>query len=204
VGLEVFDTSMQAALGDTTATDDPDEEALLARAEWSFRKLPPYGLYRPFVDAAREKHFPLLGLGVPPALLRKVATDGFPSLTAKEQKQLPDLVLDDPEHRALFDATHRERPKTGTRDTQYAAAVLLDDTMAGAAAAWLGARQPARQLVIVTSAEHCRAPAVPGRLHRLTPCQVVTVRPVLEHTGADLQQVLTQYDYAVVLGSDND
>jgi uncharacterized iron-regulated protein len=196
LALPVFDTSLQEALAAYLAAAAPDEGALLEQAQWDARSLPDYGLYRPFLDTAREKHLTVLALGAPPKLAHKVASTGLESLDEHEKKQVPELVLDDPKHRALFEK--------GQSDRAYAAAVLSDETAADAAATYLRSRQPARQILIVTDARSCRAPAIPDRLRRRAHCQVVTVRPVLRDTGVDLQQVLAQYDYAVVLGSDND
>jgi uncharacterized iron-regulated protein len=200
VGLQVFQTPAQEALDEYLGEQDITEQQLLSQTGWRDGPGHRYTLFRPLVAMARRKKLAVLALGAPAQLTRQVSRNGLDSLSAEQRKQLPKLKLDDPEHRKLFEQATRQARVNGKADRSYAAAVIEDETMADTAAAWLAERQPARQLLIVADPVHCRAPAVPARLRRRTPCRVVSVCPVLEDTGADIQGLLGQYDYALILG----
>jgi uncharacterized iron-regulated protein len=201
IGMEMFPTTAQEALDQYLQQPSSTEQELLSQTGWRHRPGHDYDLYRPLVLAAREHHLDILALNAPRKVTRKVARSGLGALTEEERKDLPELNLNDEQHRELFDAATRDHPRSGKADNLYAAQVVWDETMAETAASWLQERQPARQLLLLAGAHHCRAPAIPARLQRRVPCHLVSVRPVLEHTGEDVQQVLMQYDYALVLSS---
>jgi uncharacterized iron-regulated protein len=200
IGLQVFQTPAQQALDQYLQEQKGTERELLSQAGWNETPGYDYTLFRPLVAMARKEQLAVLALGAPAQLTRKVSRKGLGSLSAEELKKLPELKLDDREHRRLFDEAMRHNPVSGEADHLYAAEVVRDETMADTAASWLAERQPARQLVILAGARHCRAPAIPARLRRRAPCHIVSVRPVLEDTGTNLARVLAQYDYALVLG----
>jgi uncharacterized iron-regulated protein len=202
LGMETFAKPAQEVLDRYLNRKGATERELLEATEWNRPPSHDYALFRPLVLAARAYDLPVLALNAPRELTQQVAKAGVDSLSEDQRKRLPQLALDDAEHRALFDAGRGEQP-AAAEEQAYAAYVLCDETMAETAAAWLAERQPARQLLIVAAADHCRAPAIPGRIQRRTPSRVVSVRPVLLDTGVDLEAVLERYDYAIVLGRDH-
>jgi len=202
LGMEMFEKPAQPVLDHYLSDKGGDEADLLRRTEWDHRWRHDYGLYRPLVRTARRRGIPVLALNARAELTRKVARRGLRSLTEEERKELPQLDLGDPKHRAAFDEALEAHPHHGRPRRLYAAQVIWDETMAATAADWLSARQPARQLLILAGAQHCRADAVPGRIRRRVPSRVVSVRPVLANTGVNLPTLLESYDYALVLESD--
>jgi len=203
LGLEAFHTPAQKAVGHYLTKDGATERELLKAIEWSRHPGHDYALCRPLVQTARTHQLAILALNASRELTERVAKLGVDALLEDERKHLPDLELGDAQHRALFDARRQAPPPAGTEERAYAAQVLCDETMAAIAATWLAERQPARQLLIVAGADHCRTPAIPQRIRRRTPSRVVSVRPVMLDTGVDLDAVLERYDYAIVLGSDH-
>jgi uncharacterized iron-regulated protein len=202
LGMEMFEKPAQPVLDEYLSEKGGDEEALLRKTNWDHRWRHDSGLYRPLVRAARRRGIPIVALNAPAELTHKVARRGLRSLTEAERKELPHLDLHDAKHRAAFDEALKAHPHHGRPRRLYAAQVIWDETMAKTAADWLSERQPARQLLILAGAQHCRADAIPDRIRRRVSSRVVGVRPVLANTGVNLPTLLESYDYALVLESD--
>ena len=202
LGMEMFEKASQPVLDRYLSEKGGDEEVLLRETDWDHRWGHDYGLYRPLVRTARRRGIPIVALNARAELTRKVARRGLRSLSRKERKELPHLDMHNPQHRAAFREAIEEHPHRGHPRRLYAAQVIWDETMADTAAEWLSERQPARQLLILAGAQHCRADAIPERIRRRVPSRVVSVRPVLANTGVNLPTLLETFDYAVVLESD--
>ncbi len=86
VGLEMFRADSQKALDSWVRGRLPLEEFLPAYYD-NWRE--PWPLYRDIFGYAREHEIPLLGLNVPDHIAKKVAREGFASLTREERKGLP-------------------------------------------------------------------------------------------------------------------
>ena len=199
LGMQAFQQPAQPALNHYLSEHRPDDRTLLRETEWRTRWQHDFNLYRPLLGTSHRHRVQVIALEAPQELTRKVARRGLRSLDDEERRQLPGLELHDAEHRALFDETPGDYRRGDRKDHRYAARVVSEETRAQAAAAWLRERQPARQLLILAGADRCRRPAVVARLQRRLDCRVVTVSPVLENTGADLEALLREYDYALVL-----
>jgi Haem-binding uptake, Tiki superfamily, ChaN len=107
LGMEMFQRPFQGVLDDFAARRI-DEAALLSRSGWKDRWGFEWSLYRPMVVLARDRGAELLALNAPRELTRKVSRRGLDRLEAGERGRLPELVLDDAEHRAWWDAIMEE------------------------------------------------------------------------------------------------
>jgi uncharacterized iron-regulated protein len=103
LGMEMFQTPFQGVLDDYAA-GRIDVDALLSRTGYADRWGYEFRFYRPTIDKARQAGAALLALNTPRELTKKVVRKGLEALSPDEQKQMPELVLDDPQHRAWFDA----------------------------------------------------------------------------------------------------
>lgn len=103
LGMEMFQRPFQGVLDDYGAKRI-DSEALRSRAGWAERWGYEYGLYGPTIDVAVGAKAQLLALNAPKELTKKVVRKGLASLTPEEKAQVPELNLDDKQHRAWFDA----------------------------------------------------------------------------------------------------
>lgn len=112
LGMEMFQRPFQGVLDDFTARRI-DEAALLSRTAWKTRWGFDWSLYRPIVLLARERGAALVALNIPRELTRKVARKGMDRLEQAERSQLPQLVLDDAQHRAWWDAIMEEMGGNG-------------------------------------------------------------------------------------------
>ncbi|MBN2195005.1 MAG: ChaN family lipoprotein [Polyangiaceae bacterium] len=200
LALEVWQVDAQKSLDDFVA-GKMDEADLLEQTEWRQNWGFDFGLYRPMINFERSSGGELVGVGARRELVGLVAQHGLAALDPELQKDLPELDLDDPEHHDSFTAKvavarHRRHHDP---ENEYAAAVLRDETMAAAAARWLGAKQPVRQLILLAGVDHCRRPAVPKRvLRRLSGARALSVLPAASPSeSADVPG----YDFLFVLGS---
>lgn len=194
LGLEMFQRPAQAALDDFTR-GELDEATLLEASEWEQRWGYDFAYYRPLLETARERGLALLALNARAELARGVARQGLDALEPQLRSELPELDLQDAEHRQAFDEAMRDHPPLpGGPENLYAAQVVWDETMADSAARWLDGRLPARQLLIVAGRQHCASSAIPTRIERRVPARVFSVIPTFasEETPAG-------YDYAFVL-----
>ena len=107
LGMEMFQRPFQGVLDDFAARRI-DEAALLSRTAWKTRWGFDWSLYRPIVLLARERGAALIALNIPRELTRKVSRKGIERLEPSERSQLPQLVLDDAQHRAWWDAIMEE------------------------------------------------------------------------------------------------
>ncbi len=103
LGMEMFQTPFQGVLDDYAARRI-DDKALLSRSGYAERWGYDFSFYAPTIDKARSVGAALLALNTPRELTKKVVRKGLESLTPDEQRQVPELVLDDAQHRAWFDA----------------------------------------------------------------------------------------------------
>jgi uncharacterized iron-regulated protein len=205
IGFEMFARPFQGVLDDFAA-GKIDEPALLARTGWEERWGYDFGLYRPMVALGVAGHHALLALNAPRELVHKVKEVGLTQLSATEKQALPELKLDDDEHRAWFKDATGEHAEGAIKsfDNFYAAQVIWDETMADSAARWLAAAPAGtkpRQVVILAGIGHCFDAAVPRRLRRRGVARVVSVQAVIDDGGSAVSDLLAapENDFVIVL-----
>lgn len=199
LGLEMFEARFQRVLDDYTL-GKIDQTQLLERTEYDTRWGFPFQYYEPQIDHAIEQGGVLVALNAPREQVRRVAQEGFDALTEHETRRLGGFDLANDEHRAQFERLMQGPPHTGAPEHLYEAQVLWDESMANTASAWLGARIPARQLVILAGSAHCHDTAIPSRLRRRLRARVVSVKPSIEHGDSEPEaEDQAGYDYAFVM-----
>ena len=103
LGMEMFQRPFQGVLDDYAARRI-DEAALLSRSGWKDRWGFDWSLYRPMVLMARDRGAALVALNTPRELTKKVSRRGVDRLDPGDRRALPELVLDDADHRAWWDS----------------------------------------------------------------------------------------------------
>lgn len=103
LGMEMFQQPFQGVLDDFDA-GRIDEGALLSRAGWGQRWNFDWSLYRPIVLMARKRGAALLALNASDELRHELSKKGVAGMSPAERAKLPDMNLDDHQHRAWFDA----------------------------------------------------------------------------------------------------
>lgn len=207
LGMEMFQRPFQGVLDDYAAKRI-DAAALRSRSGYEDRWGYDYNFYGPTIDKARDAGASLLALNAPREIVKKIVRTGLESLTPDEKKQVPELVLDDAQHRGWFDATmedmggaHGNNPhkkpdapaepagdkppqetKMPSMDRIYTAQVLWDESMADGAATWAKA-QPDGVLVLLAGNGHCHDTAIVNRVKRRGVDRVISIQPVLDVEG---------------------
>ena len=197
LGVEMIEASFRRSVSDFNAGEMRLKD-LPEAVEWASRWGYDFALYRPLFAFAQRHRIPVVALNVSREIVHAVAQDGLASLAPEQMHELPRLDLEDAEHRAAFDRQMADHPETGHPDDIYAAQVVWDETMARNASAWLAEHQPARQLVVLAGAAHCRSSAIPARVSRRMPdSRVAAILP--ERRAEQSDDDRSGYDYVLML-----
>ena len=201
VGFEMFQRQFQTTLSAFVA-GQLDEAALLAGTEYPTRWGYDFSLYRPMLEAVRDLGLPALALNMRSEITRKIARTGLDSLEPSERAELPELILDDAEHRefifGLFGVLPEHAAEFGLEDV-YIAQTVWDETMADSAARWLAATGAGARILILAGDAHCHESAIPRRLTRRTGLATTSVSIVLQSELAAPDFSADGYDLLLVL-----
>lgn len=218
LGMEMFQRTFQGVVDDFVA-GRIDESALLSRSAWKDRWGYDWSLYRPLVVLARARGAAILALNTERELTKKVSRQGLGKMAIADRAKLPDLVLDDPQHRAWWTSImgdmggahghskeEDDRPAKAAAEAAaaderiYAAQVLWDETMADGASKWL-AGGPRRHLVILAGNGHCHESAIVRRLERRGVKSAVSVHPIVDDGEGNVAALLAEpeNDYLFVM-----
>jgi hypothetical protein len=128
---------------------------------------------------------------------------------------VPELVLDDPAHRAWFDAlmggmeggAHGKTDEKmdpaeakAMADKIYRGQVLWDETMADSAARWL-AGGDGRQVIILAGKGHCHDTAMIKRMQRRGVARALSIMPLIDDGQGNVAAALADplVDYLFVM-----
>jgi uncharacterized iron-regulated protein len=201
VGFEMFQRQYQEILS-AFVSGQIDEGALLAGTEYATRWGYDFSLYRPLLEQARELGLPALALNLRGEITRTIGRTGLASLTESERAELPELVLDDAEHRAfifgLFGVLPEHAAESGLEDV-YVAQTTWDETMADSAARWLNDAGEGARIAILAGNAHCHESAIPRRLTRRTQLAATSTAIVLQSELDAPDFSADGYDVLIVL-----
>lgn len=196
VGLEMFQQPYQTQLT-AFQMSRLSEEDLLEKSEYEQRWGFPFAYYRPILEHASQLRLPLIALNARSELTHAVREKGIEKLDAGMRYELPELKLDDAQHRSDFERRMQGHPGAPSDlDYYYQAQVVWDETMATVAARWLEEHPPIRRLLIIAGQAHCQRSAIPERLERRGDFQAKAV--LLATPSADLSRA-TDFDYALIV-----
>jgi uncharacterized iron-regulated protein len=211
LGMEMVQRPYQGVLDDYAA-GKIDDAALVSRTGWQDRWGYEFAMYKPIIARALAAQAKLIALNPSRELVKRMSRDGIDKLTPEERAQVPELKLDDPQHRAWWDAlmsgmggaeAHdaHAHDATGKDDADaapptpeqvaeakakgeriYAVQVMWDESMADGAATWIGA-QTGRAIVILAGNGHCHDSGVVNRIKRRGVTDAVSVLPIIDDGG---------------------
>lgn len=200
IGYEMFQRPFQEPLS-AYVRGELSEEDFLEQTQYEQRWGADLALYRPLFEANREQGLAGLALNAPTELTRAIGRDGIEPLTPELAALLPELVLDDAEHRAhifrLFGLTPDD-PAAASLENVYRAQVTWDETMAQTASEWLMGDDDRRLLAFAGTA-HCHESAIPRRVTRRTGIEVLSATPVLESDLEAFPEDWAGYELLIVL-----
>jgi uncharacterized iron-regulated protein len=163
VGLEMFRSDSQDALDSWVRRKTSLEQFLPAYYDnWRM----PWPLYRDIFWYARDHDIPLIGLNIPDRIAKKVAQQGFASLTEADKKQLPtgiscnvDATYMEFIRRAYTDHTRQERQFVNFCEAQ----MVWDTSMARHLVEYLK-KNRGRTVVVLSGVGHSWKRGIPEQV----------------------------------------
>lgn len=204
VGYEMFQRPYQQPLSDFVDGSISESE-FLTQTEYAERWGWDFSFYRPLLETTGHAKLPALALNARRELTRQIGREGLESLTPELAALLPELDLQDEEHRqyifGLFGLTP-DHPSAAALEDIYTAQTTWDETMASTASDWLlGGHK--RSLVMFAGVAHCHRSAIPRRLERRTGKPVLSVAPVMQSEWLADPESWEGYDLLVLLDDSN-
>ena len=175
VGLEMFQRREQAVLERWIGGDMAEDEMQAAfLRNWGVE----WPAYREIFLYCRDNKVPMAGLNVPRAITRKVARQGFSSLTAEEIGLLPPIACRvAPEYESFLRNFTGSDGHQGAFERFCEAQLVWDAGMAAHALEYLGDR-PGTTMVVMTGSVHAWKPAMPDQVRRLAPeARLISILP---------------------------
>ncbi len=171
IGMEMFTSASQKELDRWTAgTLSKQRLREVYMQDWSAS----WPLYRNILLFARKKRIPVIGLSVPREITRKVAREGFDTLSKKERLRLPPSITCDVDdsYMALIRRSYTDHDTNDAKTFKYfcEAQMLWNKTMAYTMLEYMK-KNPKRTVVVITGSGH----AVRGGM----PIQVSNQNPAL-------------------------
>lgn len=166
VGLEMIQQREQHVLDEWVAGRMPEQEMIQAfTRNWGIQ----WPAYRDIFLYCRDHGLPMVGLNVPREITRKVARQGFASLTREELGLLPPIVCRiDPEYEAFLRRFVGSDGHAGSFERFCEAQLVWDAAFAVHALDFLK-NHPDMTMVVLTGSVHAWKPAMPFQVHRLAP-----------------------------------
>jgi len=193
VGFEMFQAPFQGAL-DAYARGELGDAELLRVSQYEERWGFPFAFYRPLLEVGRSRGLMLLALNARRELTRSVARRGLAGLSPELARELPELDMEDADHRQNFERMMEGHAGQGSLENYYTAQVIWDETMAQHAAAFLAPQRPSRKILVVAGLAHCARPAVPRRIERRSFARTTSVLPSVGVPASE-----DFFDYALVM-----
>jgi uncharacterized iron-regulated protein len=181
--MEMFQTPFQEPLDDWSA-GRIDETVLRRETEYDERWGYDFSLYRPMLEFARNHGLEVVALNAPREVAHAVAMTGIEGVSPEVAKSLPELDLDDAEHRALFDRAFDIAEHGGSQemvDRFYEAQVVWDETMGSRVAATLARPDGPSTMIVFAGRVHVQGGlGIPSRAEKRGAAPFVVVLPVTE------------------------
>jgi uncharacterized iron-regulated protein len=181
VAMEMFQRSQQPIL-DRWSQGSLSEEDFLKEVPWETTWGIDYSFYRGILDTVREHHLRVLGLNISKDLSRKVAQAGIESLSPGDRSGLPEMDLNDRDHRRYirsFYKAHKRGPAKGF-EFFYQAQCLWDEAMAEAISDFLKSPEGEGKTILVFAGNGhvVFGFGIPKRLYRRVslPYQTITLK----------------------------
>jgi aminopeptidase N len=182
IGMEMFQVPFQAPL-DQWSAGQIDETVLRRETEYDKRWGFDFSMYRPMLEYARSRGLEVVALNTPQEVAFAVAKSGVAELPDDVAATLPELDLDEPAHRALFDAEFdaREHDAGDGIERYYEAQVVWDETMGARVAETLGRpHAPTRMIVFAGRVHVAQGLGIPERGARRGAKPYLVIMPVTE------------------------
>jgi uncharacterized iron-regulated protein len=198
IGLEMFRAESQHHLDRWIAGKKSLDEFLPV---WYDNWRLPWPLYRDIFLYSREHAIPMLGLNVPGDITRKVARQGFASLTPGELKNLPPGISCnvDPKYREFISRAYSDDGHVGEKNFNHfcEAQMVWDKTMAWHLVRY-SARTPGATIVVLAGIGHAWKPGIPAQVRELAKRSFRVVLPAVDGRVDKDHLTVADADYLVL------
>lgn len=163
IGLEMFETGYQGQLDQwVSGSLDLDDFVKIYYENWDQAWL----LYRDIFLYAREHQIPMVALNIPRKVVRKVAQQGFASLTPDDLTQLPAGITCDvtPEYEDFIQRVFGWHGKKNDSFTNFCEAQVLWDTIMAINLLKFYSLNPETKLVALAGDGHAWKPGIPRQI----------------------------------------
>lgn len=200
LSLEMFESDVQPVLDEYLAGLITEDHFLAASRPWARYATD----YRPYVELARERDFPVVAANPPRRYVNRVyrlGAEGLVDLPPEAARWLPPLPLGPPSdrYRAEWDAAAEEHGHGG--EEALLAQVLWDAGMAHAIARGLLERPDARVIHVAGAFHVAGGTGIPEHLERYRPGTsrlIVAAYPVSADQGFDPDSHLGRGDFVLL------
>ncbi|MEM7136680.1 MAG: ChaN family lipoprotein [Myxococcota bacterium] len=182
IGMEMFQVPYQEPL-DRWSAGEIDETVLRKDTEYDQRWGYDFGMYRPILEYARSRGLEVVALNAPREVAFAVAKSGLDGVPSDLAAYIPEVDLEDTDHRALFDEEFdaAQHEVTEGIDRYYQAQLVWDETMGSRVAETLGRPDAPSRMVVLAGRVHVkRGLGIPRRGARRGAEPFVVVMPVTE------------------------
>ena len=182
IGMEMFQVPFQEPL-DQWSAGRIDETVLRRETEYDERWGYDFSMLRPILEYARSRGVEVVALNAPREIAFAVAQGGVASLDPELAATLPELDLEDVEHRAMFDSEFDigEHGAEETVEQYYQAQVVWDETMGARVAETLSRSDGPAKMVVFAGRVHVqRGLGIPDRAAKRGAKPYAVVLPVTE------------------------
>lgn len=176
IGLEMFETGYQEKLDEWVSGNlSLDEFIRIYYENWDQSWI----LYRDIFLYAREHQIPLIGLNIPRKVVRKVAQNGFTSLTSDDLSQLPRGITCDvtPEYENFIQRVFGWHGKKNDSFTNFCEAQVLWDTIMAINLLKFHEENSGTKLVVLAGDGHAWKPGIPRQISLRKDMPVVVFLP---------------------------
>lgn len=160
LGIEMLPRTKQKFI-DAYLRGDLDEAGFLAHVDWKETWGFDFSLYRPLFQFAKFHDIPIVALNARQEITRSVARQGLEALSEELARDVPELDLDHPQHRAyirdafgLSDEDGAEAHPGFVFENFYEAQVIWDETMADTIAKTMTSSSAPARMVVIAGAGH--------------------------------------------------
>ena len=163
IGLEMFETGYQKQLDQWVDGDlSLDNFIKVYYKNWDQN----WPLYSDILLYAREHKIPLVALNIPRNIVRKVAQQGFGSLTAEDMSALPSGVTCDvgPEYRNFIERVFGWHGNHKGSFNNFCEAQVLWDTVMAINLLHFKERHPDMKIVVLAGDGHSWKPGIPRQI----------------------------------------
>jgi uncharacterized iron-regulated protein len=187
LGMEMFQRPFQNVL-DLYLSGELGEKAMIRETQYEDRWGFDFSLYRPILRFALDHQVPVIALNAPTEWVKTISKGGLEALSPEDRAQVPELDLNNKEHRKNIEEAFSQHPHGGNFERFYLIQTLWDETMADSVARF-AKQYTGAQVVVLAGGGHVeQGLGIPSRVQRRVSGKYKTVIPVTVEEGQPIDE----------------